>query len=130
VTLVVFPDAMLATLEVLRDRLPAYASGVVCGTLDPKPDQSLPYVRVRLDATFGRYPVAETATVRLLVHAASEAKALSLAQTARAVLLAYEGGAKARSFGRLTGPFPTTDPDTGSPVAFLTVAARLRPTTL
>lgn len=127
----VFPDARLAALEVLRDRVPTYAAGIVFVTRDYDPDDpdrpALPYVKVGLDATFGQYPVTRTATLRLVTHATTEAAALDIAGLCQAVLLAYEGGAKVRSFGELTGPIPTTDTTTGGPVAFLTLAARLRP---
>lgn len=129
--LVIFPDPMLAVLEVLRERLPAHVEGVTLGTKTPDPDKgepaSLPYVLVRQDGAWGTYPVQETATVRLTVWAGSEARALAVVRTARALLLAYEGGAKVRSFGNLTAPMPTEDPDTGAPLGYCTVAARLRP---
>lgn len=132
--LVVFPDARIATLAVLRAEASTIGDGVTFGTRVPDVANTggptLPFVLVSHDATYGRFPVTETAAIRLTVWAASEAATLALAQRARAVLLAYPGGTAVRSFGRLTGPIPTADPDSGTPIAYLTVAARLRPTQL
>lgn len=130
--LVVFPDAKLATLEVLRHRIPAEVDGVAVGTTDPRTQNpnapSFPYVRVvGFDSTYGKYPVTQTSSVRLNVYDATPAKALRLAHVVHGILLAYEGGPEVRSFGAQSGPLPTTDPDTNAPVAFLTVSARLRP---
>lgn len=128
---VTFPDAKLAALPVLRARVPAHAAGVTFVTKDYAPDDpdrpALPYVVVSVDAAFGRYPVTRSATVRLVAHTETDAEAPALAGVCQAVLLAYEGDAAVRGFGELTGPIPTTDPDTGGPVAYVTVAARLRP---
>lgn len=134
--LVTFPDPMLAVLEILRDRLPATeAAALNLGTILPEDHAEgafpgLPYAAVRLDATAPGYPVTETATIRVAIWAASEAKGLRLAQVVRAVLAAYEGGPKVRSLSPLTGPYPSSDPESGAPLSYLTVAARLRPTTL
>lgn len=134
--LVTFPDPILAALGVLRTRLPALfeALGVTVGTVDPGllggDFTGPPYVMVRLDATLTRYPVTETATLRVTTWGGTEAKGLRLAQLARAVLLAHPGDLQVRSFGALTGPIPATDPDDGQPLSYFTVAARLRPTTL
>ncbi len=134
---VTFPDPMLAVLEILRDRLPATeAAPLSLGTLTPEEFAEgafpgKPYAMVRLDAADpALYPVSEVASIRVGIWADSEAKGLRFAQVVRAVLLAYEGGSKVRSVGALTGPFPTEDPDDGTPLSYFTVAARLRPTTL
>ncbi len=133
---VVFPDPMLAVLEILRDRLPATeAATLSLGTLSPDEfaDGAFPgkpYAMVRLDFASTRYPIVETATIRVGVWGDSEAKGLRLAQVVRAVLLSYEGGSKVRSVSPLTGPYPTEDPDDGTPLSYFTVAARLRPTSL
>lgn len=125
-----FYDPILATLNILRSRLPAEQPGVRFGTDEPNFTQrggDLPYVRVRLDGSFGKYPVTQSATVRVQVYAATEPQALALAHVVQALLLSYEGGTEARSFGFLTGPIITRDPDTQTPLAFLTTSARLRP---
>lgn len=131
---VVFPDPLIATLDVLRAGVPTHVPGATFGTVPPSAqrsdDASAPYAFVDLDAVTGQYPVHMSATVRVVAYAATPAQTLALAQVCRAILLSHPGDAAARSFGELTGPIPTTDPDTDAPVAFFTVAARLRPTPL
>lgn len=135
---VVFPDARKATLDVIRAALPAYVEGLTAsnfGTILPDVEETggppLPYVYVAHDGTpSSRYVVTESATIRVVVWHGSDDRALALAQVVRALLLSYEGGPDVRSFGRLAGPLPTTDPASGSPLAYFTVAARLRPSTL
>lgn len=131
--LVVFPDALLETLAVLRSRTDLYPSATF-GTYTPEPADdggpALPYVRVSLDSASGKYPVSQSASVRVYVWGVNAAGALALAHRCRAVLLAFDGNAKVRHFRDLTDPIPSTDPDSGAPVAFFTVAARLRPETL
>ena len=129
--LTAFPDPLAETLTVLRARLPGYAPGVVCGTRDYPPDDpdrpALPYLVLAVDAVIGQWPVTRTATVRVLAHDRSAARAARLAGLAQAVLLAYPGDERVRGFAERTGPMPATDPDTGAPVAAITVAVWLRP---
>lgn len=135
---IIFPDAMLAVVEVLRDKLDhvdqAYAQGVTVGTRVPNDKSidapSLPYVMVRLDGSSLTQRVDEEALIRIAVWHTSESKGISLAQAARAVLLAYEGGQKIRVINPLTGPVPTSDPESGEPLSSFTVAVKLRPTNL
>lgn len=133
-TAVTFPDPILATLEVLRAKAPGYVPGTTFGTVPPsvqrEGDRKAPYGMVALDAVSGQYPVHQSATVRVVAYGVTETQALALAQILRAVLLVHEGTGPARSFGELTGPIPSTDPDTGAPIAYFTVAARMRPTPL
>lgn len=134
--LIVFPDAMLAVVETLRDRLEMIdeGAGVTVGTkvaFDKSLDKSnLPYVLVRLDGSTLSRQVDEEATVRVSVWHSTEAKGLALAQACRALLLSYEGGAKIRVITPLTGAIPTSDPESGDPLSSFTVAVRLRPSTL
>lgn len=133
--LVVFPDPQLAVVELLRTKLSAraetFATGATVGTVTPDGEArtltSAPYVMVRLDATASRYPVDETATIRVSVWHSSEAKSLALGQLCRALLLSYEGGEKIRVATPLTGPIPAGDPESGDPLSTFTVAIRLRP---
>lgn len=133
---VTFPDAQLAALAILRAEsgVGALFEGVTFGTkpLDPAlPSASTPpYVAVALDASGGFYPVVEVATLRVSVWHLTDHDGLDVAKKVRAVLLAYLGDAEVRSFGDLTAPVPTTDPDSGGPLSYFTVAARLRPITL
>lgn len=129
-TPVMFPDPRLAALTVLRAIAPNDAT---YGTkpLDAFADAAsptMPYVMVAVDAVFRPRTPLETATIRVTVWHDDEFACNALARTLRANLLAYEGGADVRSFGALTGPIPTSDPDTGTPLSTFTVAARLRPT--
>lgn len=136
--LVVFPDPQLAVVEILRTKLAgrseSYAIGASVGTVMPdgeaRTKKSAPYVMVRLDATASRYPADETATIRVSVWHASEAKSLALAQLCRALLLSYEGGEKIRVATALSGPIPAGDPESGDPLSTFTVATRLRPNPL
>jgi hypothetical protein len=132
--LVVFPDPILATLELLRERVSPHYPNVSFVSRDydeSDPDNpGRPYLVVRQDGAYGQHPVTRTAALRLVAHETSEAKAYRLASVCQAVLLAYEGGVKVRSYGDLTGPIPSKDVDSGEPLAFFTVAARLRPSTL
>lgn len=131
---VVFPDPLAATLAVLRDRVPDHVPGAVFVTKDydatDEDRPALPYARVTVDAAFGRYPATRSATVRIVAHAATAAQAATFADVCNALLLSYEGGPEVRSFGQGTGPLPATDPDTGAPIAAITVQARTRPTPL
>lgn len=134
----IFPDAMLAVIEVLRDKLAdvdaSYAQGFKVGTKVPNDKSldapSLPYILVRLDGSTLTQQVNEEASIRISVWHKTEAKGLALAQAARAVLLSYEGGAKIRVINPLTGVIPTSDPESGEPLSSFTVAAKLRPTNL
>jgi hypothetical protein len=131
---VVFADPIAAALQILRAKVPGHVPGAAFGTVAPSVqrtgDYAAPYAMVALDAVSGRYPVHLAATLRVVAYGATESQTLALAQVCRAVLLADDGTGNARSFGELTGPIPSTDPDNGAPVAFFTVAARMRPTPL
>jgi hypothetical protein len=134
--LIVFPDAMLAVVETLRDRLEMIdqGAGVTVGTkipFDRSLDKSnLPYVMVRLDGSALSRQVDEVATVRIAIWHTTEAQGLALAQACRALLLSYEGGAKIRVINPLTGAIPSSDPESGDPLSSFTVAVHLRPSTL
>lgn len=134
---VTFPDAVLETLKVLRAELPGYVetADVDCGSLQVEdatqsPDVSLPYLGVFLDDDDTRYPVTSEALLRLTVWAAEEWRALEIGKIARAVLRDHRG-ATVRSYGDpSTGPIPSSDPDSGQPLATQTITARLKPTNL
>lgn len=130
--LVTFADARIATLDLLRERLASYAPSATAGTKTPEElgtnYPGAPYVMVALDASApDPNGVVETVTVRVAVWGESDAAGQALAQTAHALLLAYEGGVDVRSFAERTGPVPTGDPESGSPLSSFTVAARMRP---
>ena len=135
---IIFPDAMLAVVEVLRDRLEtvdqSYVEGFTVGTKVPA-DRSLdtatlPYILVRLDGSTLTQQANEEATIRVSVWHSTEAKGIALAQACRALLLSYGGGTKIRVIKPLTGTLPTSDPESGDPLSSFTVAVSLRPSTL
>ena len=135
----VAPDALLATVTALRaaltGRAESYAQGVTVGTVVPT-DRSadlprLPYVAVRLDGmSADRRRTDPRADVRVLVWASDEEAGYSLARLCEALLLAFPGDARVRAFAPLTGPLPTSDPETDLPLSVFTVEAALRPQTL
>lgn len=136
---VVFPDPMLAVVNILRTRLAslpssAAATGATVGTrvpVDKTLDKTyLPFILVRLDGSTLNHRVDEEATIRVSVWHDSEAKGIALAQACRAILLSYEGGSEIRVATPLTGVIPTSDPESGDPLSSFTVAVRLRPSTL
>lgn len=128
-----FPDAQLAVVTLLRAKLDTLAvgEGATVGTKLPSDKSldkpSLPYVMVRLDgSTLDKY-IDEEATIRISVWHKTEALGLALAQAARAVLLAYEGGSEIRVIKPLTGAIPTSDPESGESLTSFTLAVKLRP---
>jgi hypothetical protein len=129
--LTIFGDPIMGTLAALRARMPDFDASAAFGTKEPTPaadgSPQRPYGMVAVDRVTGTYPALAIATVRVTIWHTSEHAALQLAMRARAVLLSYEGNADVRHYGELTGPIPTTDPDTKSPLCSFTVAARLRP---
>lgn len=128
--LIGWPDPRNATLALLRAAVP----GPTYGTKDPDefPDDAKParpYVKVSVDAEYQTNQALTVTTVRVGVWGADDFTGYALARQLHSALLAYGGGADVRSFGPLTGPVPTQDPDTGEPLCAFTVAARLRPMT-
>lgn len=130
----IFPDPMLAVLDVLRPALAASAApeaqDVTVGTKAPLPRDLpplLPFVLVRSDGAGVESRVVEAATIRVAVWHRSEALGLALAQRVRAILLAHRGETIV-SVTPLTGPIPTSDPDSGAPLTYLTLSVRTRPT--
>jgi hypothetical protein len=132
---ILYPDGMKAAIvavrSVLSGRSEPYASGVTVSAKVPRPGTPpTPFVLIRLDGTAGTSPLAERATIRASVWHDSEEDGLALANLLRALLLAYPGDGSLHGFSRLTGPIPTEDPESGRPLTYFTVAARLRPETL
>lgn len=123
-----FHDPRAGTLAVLRALAPAATFGTLRLEDFPEGDvPALPYGLVASDGSFVRQRVTATATVRVAVWGETDAAGYDLADDLHASLLAYEGGPDLYGFGPQTGPLPTTDPDTGRPMTFFTVRARLRP---
>lgn len=132
----VFGDAQAAAATALRallaDRTEPYAAGVQVGSKVPS-DRStdlphLPYVLVRLDGTPSvQYPIVATGTLRITAWHADEGQAHDLVQLCHGLILAYSGPVIARVRPG-TGVLPATDPDTGIPIASITVTVHIRST--
>lgn len=126
----VFPDARLITRDVLRtllaDRPEPEAQGVTVSTKPSDPQGARPYVRVQVDGSSRTPRLNGQQAVRLSIWHRDEGLGFALARLCEALLLgAHAPGV--RSFGDRTGPLPTEDPDTGEPLSYLTLTARLVP---
>lgn len=132
--LITFPDAQLATRDLLRallsGRTELYVQGATVSTRVPdwKSDDApaLPYIAVHTDGNFRDARFNGRANVRLSVWHKDDGLGLQLAGLCEALLLA-SGSVAIRGFSPVTSPIPTSDPDTGDPLSFLSVTARLRP---
>lgn len=132
--LITFPDARLAVRDLLRTLLAPRPEpvtvGVTVSTRDlPGSDDArpLPYIQVRTDARFRDSRLNGRATVRVLVWHRDEGLADELASLCEALLLTASTDV-VRGCSPVMGPVPTGDPDTGLPLSFFTITARLRPT--
>ena len=132
-TPITFPDPQRAARDLLRellaDRLEPSALGATVSTKSlPGSDDArpLPYVQVRSDGRFRDSRLNGRATIRVVVWHRDEGLAEDLAGLCEALLLAGSSAA-IRAFSPVTGPIPVGDPETGLPMSFLTLTARLRP---
>lgn len=131
--IITFPDPQKAVRDLLRaalaTRAESYALGATVSTRDlPGADErrSLPYIQVRSDGRFRNSQLNGRATIRVLVWHRDEGLCEELAGLCEALLLA--GNSKEiRGCSAISGPLPTGDTDTGLPLSFFTVSARLRP---
>lgn len=130
---IVFPDAQLAVRDLLRtllaSRTEPYARGAVVSTKGLTGDDAsrrLPYIQVRSDGKFRDSRLDGRATVRVLVYHRDEGLGEALAALCEALLLSASS-ADVRGSTSVTGPIPTGDPETGLPLSFFTITARLRP---
>lgn len=129
-----FPDAMAEVASILRDVLTDSendeAEGATVGTSIPwtrgNGAPELPYVLVRHDGARIQQRVVENVTIRVAVYHRTEYLGHALAQLCRRILVEHSGGA-VRGIRPLTGPFMTSDPDSGSPLSFFTISVRTRP---
>jgi len=133
---VIFPSARRATRALLgallADRPEPYAAGVTIGTKDlpgSTGDRPLPYVRITSEGSSRDSRLAGRQTIRLAVWHTDEGNAEDLALLIEALLLASHTDG-VRSYGEISGVLTTTDAETGLPLAFCTLAARLTPQTL
>lgn len=129
-TPIVFPDPQLAVRNLLRVLL---AERGITATVTTKPrsakTESLPYVQIRSDGRYRDARLNGRATIRVLVYHRDEGLGEELAGLIEAILLAADS-AQIRGFSPVMGPIPTGDPDTGEPLSFFTLTARLRPANL
>lgn len=130
-----FPDGQLAVRDLLRALLSGRDEPEVIGAVvstKPLPgsdeERQLPHVQVSLDGSARDSRLNGRATVRVTVTHRDEGRALALAALCEALLLAYPSG-EVRSASPVAGPIPVPDgdPDTGLPLAFFSITARLRP---
>lgn len=132
-TVVMFPDPQLAVRDLLRELIAdspeEFAAGAVVSTKDlPGTDEgrTLPYVQVRSDGRYRDSRLDGRATVRVLVYHRDVGLGEALAGLCEALLLAAHSAA-VRGCSPVSGPLPTDDPETGLPLSFFTITARLRP---
>lgn len=135
---IIFPDPQKATRDTLRAAFsvsgdPA-AEGVTISTRTlPGSDdgRALPYIQVRSDGRIRDAQLDGRAIMRVLVWHRDEGLAEELAELAEARLLASSGH-EIRGFTPVAGPTPLPggDRDTGLPLSFFTITARLRPSQL
>ncbi|UIW13265.1 tail terminator [Arthrobacter phage Crewmate] len=128
---ILFPDPQKAVVDVLKlvlmGRPEAVAQGVKVSTKPPSGTApTLPYVQVRSDGRFRDARLNGRASVRIIVWHEDEGLGEELAGLCEALLLAATSP-EIRGFSPLTGPMPTGDPDTGAPMSYFTLSARLRP---
>lgn len=135
-TAVMFPDPQLAVRDLLRvllaGRAEAYAQGVTVSTkAPPGTDEApvLPYIQIQSDGRFRDARLNGRASVRVIVWHKDVGLGENLAGLAEALLLAGSSD-RIRGASPLTGPMPTGDPDTGAPMSYFTITARLRPSNL
>lgn len=131
---ITYPNARRETVGILRAALAASSSPLAAGVTVSarKPPEAgdgvewRPYVRVSSDGRFTDSRLNGRASIRLVVWHTDDGLGEDLAALCEALLLDYHGP-KVRSYGPLTGPNPTGDPDTGDPMTYVTVTARLQP---
>lgn len=132
-----YPDGR----RVVRDRLRALLAGrseasvlgVTVSTLDfPTNDsgtEPLPYIQVKSDGSNRNSRLDGRMTIRLLCYGSDDGLTTDLALIAEALLLA-DSSDELRGCTTQQSTFPTYDPDTGRPMAYFTLTARLRPSNL
>lgn len=130
---ITFPDAQRAVRDLLRSllagRTEASALGATVSTrglTGGDENYPLPYIQVRSDGKFRDARLDGRATVRVLVYHRDEGLGEDLAALCEALLLSASS-AEIRGSTSVTGPIPTGDPETGLPLSFFTITARLQP---
>ena len=127
---VTFPDPRRAVRDLLKRLLAArsesFVQGVTVSTKAPTSSSALPFVQVKSDGRYRDSRLNGRAVVRVLVYHRDEGLGEDLAGLAEALLL-DSSSPEVRGFSPVMGPMPTTDPDTGAPLSYFTITARLTP---
>lgn len=134
-SVITYADGQLATRDIVRRLLSArpepYAQGVTVSTKDlpgSDDDRPIPYVRVTDDGPSSRDARLDiVAPIRVVVWHTDVGLAKRLAGLIEGLLLDEANGDGVRGFTPGTGPIGTEDPDTGLPIAYITLDARLAP---
>lgn len=136
-TPILYPDGRLIVRNRLRTllapRTEPYVVGVTVSTrqfpVDDSAAPAVPYIQVKSDGSIRNARLDGRMTIRLLCYGADDGYTTNLANLAEALILAdHDGGL--RGCTSQQSVFPTYDPDSGRPMAFLTFTARLRPSNL
>lgn len=135
---IAFPRATPAVRDLIRrlldNRPESWAQGVTVSTKLPPTssdeDPGIPRIAVRSDGRFRDSRLNGRASIRVLVWHRDEGLGEELAVLLEGLLLASSVPGVIRGFGPLIGPQSTTDPDTGNPLTYFTVTARLVPSNL
>lgn len=134
---ITYPDGRLVVRNRLRVLLGArsetYAVGVTVSTREFPVDDSapalVPYIQVKSDGSVRDSRLNGRMTIRLLCYGSDDGNTSALAELAEALILADHAGGL-RGCTSQQSVFPTYDPDSGRPMAYLTFTARLRPSNL
>ncbi len=98
---------------------------------DPSRPASPPHVQPQWDGTnLAGHQITATATVRVVVWAATKSLAKDTAARAQALLLAHDGTPPISTVRPGVGPVPARDPDTRAEMAWFTVRVTVRTTPL
>jgi hypothetical protein len=136
-TPIIYPDGRLIVRDRLRallaNRTEDYAVGVTVSTREFPVDDSaplpVPYIQVKSDGSIRDSSLDGRMTIRLLCFGDDDGHTAALALLAESLILADHAGGL-RGCTSQQSVFPTYDPDSGRPMAFLTFTARLRPSNL
>lgn len=125
---IVFPDPVPLVKALVIELLAAHGTPATVSTKAPpkSPESSsLPYVQVQADSRSRDARLNGRAVMRLLVWGRDAGQTADLAGLIEALLDSARTTA-IRGFSPIA-LIPTDDPDTGAPMAALTITARLRP---
>jgi len=133
--IVIFPDAILAALRIVRESSVSELSSVEFGTREPHElgaeFRGVPYVAFHLlSSDASGHPFREVASLLIKAWGDTEAQSLRLLQIVRGVLTAYEGDSEVGSISAGVGPLTVQDTENGHPLSSAGVRIRLRPIVL